>query len=151
MHWPYTVYMAVLYTKQRTVKLSKMLMKSTRRPHRLPQQTCIGRRTAQLLIKTGAWFMHWLVRSVCGLYRPYLPSTKHNIKVTETRVPLNATMAPQRYRIRVYHITNIFYKYRRCTNFVRVSQTQTTTVIYSDPGRVSWRSGCRHQRKFLAA
>ena len=31
-HWPYTlVYMAVLYTKQGTVKLLKMLMKSTQR------------------------------------------------------------------------------------------------------------------------
>jgi len=46
---------------------------------------------------------------------------------------LNATMAPQGYMITVYRfITNIFYKYRRCTNFVRVSQTQTT-FIYCDP------------------
>jgi len=141
-HQPYTVYMAVLYTKQRTVKLSKMLMKSICRPHRLPQQTRIGRRTAQLLIKAGAWFIHWPVRPVRGLYRPYLPNTKHNIKVTETRVPLNATMAPQRYRISVYHTTNIFYKYRRCTNFVRVSLTQTTTLtrsryaFVSNPGLV---------------
>ena len=101
-----------------------MLMKSTRRPHRLPQQTRIGRRTAQLLIKAGAWFIHWPVR---GLYRPDLPNTKHNIKVTETRVPLNAMMAPQRYMIIVYHITYIFYKYRH-TNFVRASQTHTTTL-----------------------
>jgi len=50
--------------------------------------------------------------------------------VTETPVPLNATMAPQGYMITVYPITNIFYKYRRCTNFVRVSQT--TTFIYCD-------------------
>jgi len=77
-HLPYTICMAVLYTKQRTVKLSKMLMKSrpTRHPHRLSQQTRIGRRTAQLLIKAGAWFIHWPVRPVRGLYRPYLPSTK---------------------------------------------------------------------------
>ena len=46
-HRPYTVYMAVLYTKQGAVKLSQMLLKSTHRPHRLPQQTRIGRRTAQ--------------------------------------------------------------------------------------------------------
>jgi len=39
--------MAVFYTKQGAVKLSKMLMKSTHRPHRLPQQTRTGRRTAQ--------------------------------------------------------------------------------------------------------
>jgi len=39
--------MAVLYTKQGAVKLSKMLVKSTHRPHRLPQQTRIGRWTAQ--------------------------------------------------------------------------------------------------------
>jgi len=44
---PYTVYMAVLYTKQEAVKLSQMLMKSTHRPHRLPQPTRIGRRTDQ--------------------------------------------------------------------------------------------------------
>jgi len=43
-------------------------------------------------------------------------------QVTQAGVPLNATMAPQRYMITVYR-----YKYRRCTNFVRVSQTQTTT------------------------
>jgi len=61
---------------------------------------------------------------------PYLPSTKHNIKVTETRVPLNATMAPQGYMRAIYHITNIFCKYRHCMNFVRVSQT--TTFIYCD-------------------
>jgi len=53
---------------------------------------------------------------------------RNNIKVTETQVPLYAMMAPQRYMITVYYITNIFYKYRRCTNFVRVSQTQTTTL-----------------------
>jgi len=64
---------------------------------------------------------------------PYLPSTKHNIKVTETGVLLNAMMAPQGHMITVYHITNIFYKYRRCTKFVRVSQTQTTTFIHCDP------------------
>jgi len=46
-HWPYSIYMAVLYTKQAAVKLSQMLMKSTHRLHRLPQQTRIGRRTAQ--------------------------------------------------------------------------------------------------------
>jgi len=51
---------------------------------------------------------------------PYLSSTKHNTKVTETQVPLNATMAPQGYMITVYHITNVFYKYRRLTNFVRI-------------------------------
>jgi len=28
------------------------------------------------------------MRPVRDLYRPYLPSTKHNIKVTETRIPL---------------------------------------------------------------
>jgi len=36
MHWlhrPYTVYMAVLYTKQGAVKLSKMLVKSMHCPH----------------------------------------------------------------------------------------------------------------------
>jgi len=38
---------AVLYTKQGAVKLSQMLMKSTHRPHRLPQQTHICSRTAQ--------------------------------------------------------------------------------------------------------
>jgi len=53
MHWPYwphrpyTVYMAVLYTKQLTVKLSKMLVKSMHHPYGLPQQTRIGRPTAQ--------------------------------------------------------------------------------------------------------
>jgi len=47
-------------------------------PHRLPQQTCIDRRTAQLLIKAGARFIHWPVRPVRGLYRPYSPSTKQN-------------------------------------------------------------------------
>jgi len=45
--------MAVLYTKQGAVKLSKMLMKSTLRPHRLPQQTRIGRRTAQTYNETA--------------------------------------------------------------------------------------------------
>ena len=60
---------------------------------------------------------------------PYLPSTKHNIKVTETRVPLNATMAPHGYMITVYHITNIFYKYRRCMNFDRVSQRQVLFIV----------------------
>ena len=49
------------------------------------------------------------------------------LKVTKTGVLLNAMMAPQGHMITVYHITNIFYKYRRCTKFVRVSQTQTTT------------------------
>jgi len=44
---PYTVYMAVLYTKQGAVKLLKKLMKSTHRPHRLSQQAHISRRTAQ--------------------------------------------------------------------------------------------------------
>ena len=34
------------------------------------------------------------------------------------------------YMITVYHVTSIFYKYRRCTNFVQVSQT--TTFIYCD-------------------
>jgi len=63
---------------------------------------------------------------------PYLPSTKHNKKVTETGVLLNAMMAPQGH-MTVYHITNIFYKYRRCTKFVQVSQTQMTTFIYCDP------------------
>jgi len=47
LHRPYSVYMAVLYTTQEAVKLSQMLMKSTHRPHRLPQQTRIGRRTAE--------------------------------------------------------------------------------------------------------
>jgi len=49
-YWPhrlYTVYMVVLWTKQGTVKLSKMLVKSTHRPRRLPQQTRISRQTAQ--------------------------------------------------------------------------------------------------------
>jgi len=54
--------------------------------------------------------------------------------VTETRVPLNATMAPQGNMTNGYHITNIFYKYRRCTNFVRVSQT--ITFIYCGAGYV---------------
>jgi len=90
--------------------------------------TRIGRRTAQLPIKAGAWFIHWPVRPVRGLYRPYLTNTKHSIEVTETLVPLNATMAPQRHRISIYHIANILYKYCRCTNFVRVSQMQTTTL-----------------------
>jgi len=45
-HRPYTVYMAVLYTKQGAVKLSKILIKSTHSPHRLPQVR-ISRRTAQ--------------------------------------------------------------------------------------------------------
>jgi len=48
---PYTVYiavyMAVLYTKQGAVELFKVLVKSTHHPHWLPQQTRIGRRTAQ--------------------------------------------------------------------------------------------------------
>jgi len=47
LHRPYTVYMAVLYTKQGTVKRSKMLVKSTHHPRQLPQQTRIGRRTVQ--------------------------------------------------------------------------------------------------------
>jgi len=51
-------------------------MKSTRRPHRLAQQTRIGHRTAQLLIKADAWFIHWPERPVHGLYQLYLPSTK---------------------------------------------------------------------------
>jgi len=34
-HRPYTVYMAVLYTKHRADKLSKMLAKSMHGPHRL--------------------------------------------------------------------------------------------------------------------
>ena len=37
----------VLKTKQGAVKLSKMLVKSTHHPRRLPQQTRIGRQTAQ--------------------------------------------------------------------------------------------------------
>ena len=45
-HRPYTLYMAILYTKQGAVKLSQMLMKSTHH-HWLPQQTRIGRQTAQ--------------------------------------------------------------------------------------------------------
>jgi len=40
--------MAVLYTKQGAVKLSKMLKKSTHRPHRLPQQTRTGHPTAEI-------------------------------------------------------------------------------------------------------
>ena len=95
-----------------------MLMKSTRRPHRMPQQTRIGRRTAQLLIKAGAWFIQTVL-------------TKHETQHKSDRNSSSAqryTMAPQRYMITVYHITNIFYKYRRCTNFVWVSQTQTTTL-----------------------
>jgi len=44
---PYAVYMFVLYAKQGSVKLSKMLMKSMHSPHRLPHQTGIGRRTAE--------------------------------------------------------------------------------------------------------
>jgi len=111
-----SLYMAVLYAKQRTVKLSKMLMKSTRRPHRLPQQTRIGCRTAQLLIKAGAWFIHWPVRPVRGLYRPYLPSTKQHKSDRNSSSAQRYTMAPQRYMITVYHITNIFYKY---SGFVR--------------------------------
>jgi len=45
--------MAVLYIKQGAVKLPKVLMKSTHCPHRLPQQTCIGCRTAQTSNKVG--------------------------------------------------------------------------------------------------
>jgi len=36
--------MAVFYTKQGAVKLSKMLVKTTHHPHQLPQQTRISRR-----------------------------------------------------------------------------------------------------------
>jgi len=51
-------------------------------------------------------------------------------QVPETGVPLNAMMVPQGYMITVCRfITNIFYEYRRCMNFVRVSQTQTTTTL----------------------
>jgi len=34
--------MTILHIKQGDVKLSQMLMKTTHRPHRLPQQTHIG-------------------------------------------------------------------------------------------------------------
>jgi len=39
--------LVVLYTKQWAIKLSKMLVKSTHRPCRLPQRTRINHRTAQ--------------------------------------------------------------------------------------------------------
>jgi len=51
-YWPhrqYTVYMAVLYTKQGAVKLSQLLMKGTHRPHRLPQQTHIAKLLKRLI------------------------------------------------------------------------------------------------------
>jgi len=47
LHRSYTVYMAILYTKQGAVKLSKMLMKSMLRPHLLPHRIRIDRQTAQ--------------------------------------------------------------------------------------------------------
>jgi len=52
-----------------------------------------------------------------AMRRHFATSTGCRRRVTETGVPLNAMMAPQGYMIIVYHITNIFYKYRRCTNF----------------------------------
>jgi len=63
--------------------------------------------------------------------------------VTETRVPLNATMTPQGYMITVYHMTNIFYKYCRCTNFVRISQTANSPPVKCPPvnspkTQISW-------------
>jgi len=45
-HQPYTVYMAILYTKQGAIQLSKMLVKA----HTIPvgyHSKHIGRRTAQ--------------------------------------------------------------------------------------------------------
>jgi len=45
-HRPCTEYMTILYTKQVAVKLSKMSWKACS-PHRLTQQTRIGRRTAE--------------------------------------------------------------------------------------------------------
>jgi len=54
-----TVYMAVLKPSKRTVKLSKMLMKSTRRPHRLPQQTRIGHQIVNFYNK-GRCMVHTL-------------------------------------------------------------------------------------------
>jgi len=53
------------------------------------------------------------------------------LKVTETGVQLNATMhgASRIHDKRLpYNKHTVFYKYRRCTNFVQVSQTQTTTL-----------------------
>jgi len=46
LHQPYSVYMAILYTKQGTIKLSKMLMKSTHHPLGCHSKRS-SRRTAQ--------------------------------------------------------------------------------------------------------
>ena len=61
--------MAALYTKQGAVKLTKMLVKSTHRAHRLPQQTRISRRTAQasevkVIHSVIVWLFYYVYR--CG-------------------------------------------------------------------------------------
>jgi len=94
-------------------------MKSTRRPHRLPQQTRIGRRTAQLLIKAGAWF----IQTALTKYEAQHKSDRNSSSAQryDGASTIHDNRLPQ-------ITTNAFYKYRRCTNFVRVSQTQTTTL-----------------------
>jgi len=73
-----------------------------------------------------------------AMRRHFTASTGRRIRVFKSDRNWNST---QRYdgssrlheMITAYHITNIFYKYCRSTNFVRVSQTQTTTFIYCHP------------------
>ena len=68
LHWPYTGYMAKLYTKQGAIKLSKMLIKCTHHPHRLPQQTRTGRRTAQTLGRGILRNAESCQRVICGKF-----------------------------------------------------------------------------------
>ena len=89
-------------------------MKSTRCPHRLPQQTRIGHRTAQLLIKASVWFIHWLVRPVRGLHRLYLSSMKqHKSDRNSSSTQCYDGASRTHDNCLPFFIRNIFYKYRQ--------------------------------------
>ena len=65
----YCVHGRIIHQAKDRQTVQNVNEKYTPSPYRLPQQTRIDRRTAQLLIKAGAWFIHWPVRPVRGLYR----------------------------------------------------------------------------------
>jgi len=150
-HRPYTVYMAVHQAKDRQTvqnvneKYTPSPSAAAANAHR--PSNCSTSNKGRCMVHTlagaaGAWFIqtvglltkyetqHKSDRNSSSAQRYDGASTKitvydmiwYNMMDYIVRASYR-----QPYNI-VYHITNIFYKYRRCTNFVRVSQTQTTTL-----------------------